>query len=105
MPLIILDIICSVAAVAKSIDLTADISTFGFRDPRGLSVAGGFNGFSGAGRVVDSFPLVDCILDRDCFKTCSELQAIEGGLIEICLSYCLIRIVLVTSKLNSDSRR
>ena len=66
-PLIILDIICSVAAVAKSIDLTADISTFGFRDPEGLGVAGGFNGFSGAGRVVDSFPLVDCILDRDSF--------------------------------------
>ena len=66
-PLIILDIICSVAAVAKSIDLTADISTFGFRDPEGLGVAGGFNGFSGAGRVVDSFPLVDCILGRDCF--------------------------------------
>ena len=101
MPLIILDIICSVAAVAKSRDLTADISTFGFGNSQGLSVAGGSNGFSSAGRVVDSFPLVDCILDQDCFKICSELEVIEGGLIEICLSYCLIRIVLVTSKLNS----
>ena len=83
MPLIILDIICSVAAVAKSRDLTADISTFGFRNSQGLSVAGGSNGFSSAGRVVDSFPLVDCILDQDCFKICSELEVIEGRLLRI----------------------